>query len=103
MELKFQVVLKNKRTCHFKNGVPFIEYTRDTWSEVKAFCRPFSLQKTSRGQEQGRAIIDLPAGNDFIYYGTVLVRLGKQRILILPKWEFEEIFDIDTKNEGYHE
>lgn len=104
MDLAIQLLFQYKGMSHFKGRLPFIAYNERNWTEIVNFCAPIAVQKTKKGQAEGRAIIDLPTGNEAFEYGMILVRLGKQRILLLQAQEFEELFEIDSNNDGreYH-
>ncbi|MGM0169775.1 hypothetical protein IGI39_004787 [Enterococcus sp. AZ135] len=103
MELDIQLLFQSKGFCHFKDSVPFIAYNKHNWSEIAAFCAPFTIQRTKKGKDHGRAIVDLPTGNESFEYGMILVRLGKRRILLMQPTEFEEIFTLDPveKKKGF--
>lgn len=103
MDLDIQLLVQMKGTCHFKNSIPFIVYNKDNWSEIAEFCSPFTIQRTKKGKEHGRAVIDLATENEVFEYGMIIVRLSKRRILLLQPAEFEEIFTLDKekKKKGY--
>ncbi|MBU5362842.1 hypothetical protein KQI58_17455 [Enterococcus raffinosus] len=44
--------------------------------------------------EKGRAVIDLPTGNETFEYGMILIRLGEKRILIFTLSEFFDLFSV---------
>lgn len=79
-------------SCRLNVDVDYILYVRDNWEEVQKFCLPFSIEKSKINTESGRAVIDLPSGNETFEYGMILVRLGTKRILLFTPSEFMEIF-----------
>lgn len=85
--------------CKLNIDPKYILYTKDNWEEVKAFCEPLSIEKSKMNTRNGRAVIDLPTGNETFTYGMILVRLGIKKVLILSPKEFRELFTvIDSKN-----
>ncbi|MBO0453747.1 MULTISPECIES: hypothetical protein [Enterococcus] len=86
-------LLANPRgTCKLNDELDYIFYMKTNWEAVKEFCAPFSIEKSKMGIRKGRAVIDLPSGNEAFNYGTVLVRLGNKRILLFSSSEFLELF-----------
>ncbi|WP_137665421.1 hypothetical protein [Enterococcus hulanensis] len=72
----------------------YILYKKDNWEDVKEFCEPFSIEKSRKNVNEGRAVIDLPTGNETFEYGIVLIRLGDKRILIVTPSEFTNLFSL---------
>lgn len=97
MDLDIQLLFQMKGTCHFKNSIPFIVYKKENWSEIAEFCSPYTIQRTKKGKGHGRAVIDLPTGNEAFEYGMIIARLSDRRILLLQPAEFKEIFTIDQE------
>lgn len=64
MDVDIQLLFQYKGTSHFKDRIPFIAYNERNWTEIVEFCAPIAVQKTKRRQIHGRAIIDLPTGNE---------------------------------------
>lgn len=50
MELDIQLLFQTKGLCHFKDSVPFIAYNKHNWSEIAAFCAPFTIQRTKKAR-----------------------------------------------------
>jgi hypothetical protein len=94
MEMIYELLMNPKGTCHSKKNIPYIVYRRGNWEEVTKFCAPFVIQKTKRVRECGRAIIELPTGNEAFEYDTLLVRLGKLRVLLMQESDFKEVFEV---------
>ncbi|MBO0455068.1 hypothetical protein [Candidatus Enterococcus murrayae] len=85
--------------CKLNDTLEYIVYTKDNWEKVSEFCEPFSIEKSKIGSIEGRAVIDLPSGNETFNYGGVLVRIGNKRIVIFSLGEFVELFSFaDDKN-----
>lgn len=82
-------------TCRFKESASYILYTKQNWEKIVAFCAPFPVQQTKRGKSVGRAVIDLPTGNEAFEYGMFLVRLSEKRMLLLKEEEFNKLFAIN--------
>ena len=93
-DIETQLLFKPAGTCRLNASIHYISYNKKNWKDVKAFCKPFSLERTQKGQSKGRAVIDLPTGNESFEYGSILVKLGNKRILILNKTDFEDLFYI---------
>lgn len=81
-------------SCRLNIDVHYILYKEDNWEDVKEFCRPFSIEKSKKNAAEGRAVIDLPTGNETFEYGMVLIRLGEKRILIFTPSEFFDLFSV---------
>lgn len=81
-------------SCRLNIDVHYILYKEDNWEDVKEFCRPFSIEKSRKNVAEGRAVIDLPTGNETFEYGMVLIRLGEKRILIFTPSEFFDLFSV---------
>ena len=94
MDLEKELALHPKGVCHYKSDIPYLLYTKDNWREIKAFCAPFQVEKTERGTVDGRAIIDLPSGNESFEFGMILVKLGSKRILLFNQTDFDELFEL---------
>ncbi|MGM0111216.1 hypothetical protein [Enterococcus sp. DIV0187] len=94
MNLEEELVLHPKGTCYYKSGIPYLLYTKDNWADIKKFCAPFAVEKTEKGASDGRALVDLPTGNESFTYGIILVKLGTKRILFFHQSEFGELFKI---------
>lgn len=94
MNSEKELKLHPKGVCHYKSDIPYLLYTRDNWDEIKEFCAPFAVEKTKKGSVEGRAIIDLPSGNESFEYGMILIKLGSKRILIFQQSDFDELFKI---------
>ncbi|MBO1139878.1 hypothetical protein FQS87_08210 [Enterococcus avium] len=80
--------------CKLNTEAQYILYMKDNWEEVQAFCEPFKIERSKLNLGKGRAVIDLPSGNETFDYGMVLVRLGNKRILIFSSNEFVELFSV---------
>ena len=94
MDLEKELNLHPKGVCHYKSDIPYLLYTKDNWHEIKEFCAPFPVEKTERGATDGRAIIDLPSGNESFEFGMILIKLGPKRILLFNQTDFDELFEL---------
>ena len=81
-------------SCILKEDVAYIMYRKNNWEDVKEFCSPFSIEISKINSEEGRAVIDLPTGNESFEYGMILVRLGNKRVLVFTPSEFSDLFSI---------
>ncbi|MGM0110142.1 hypothetical protein [Enterococcus sp. DIV0187] len=81
-------------TCTLTTDVRYILYTENNWEAVQVFCRPFTIEHSKIKAAEGRAVIDLPTGNETVEYGMVLIRLGNKRILVFTPREFMDLFSI---------
>lgn len=81
-------------SCRLNIDVHYILYKEDNWEDVKEFCKPFSIEKSKKNVTEGRAVIDLPTGNETFEYGMVVIRLGEKRILIFSPSEFFDLFSV---------
>jgi hypothetical protein len=81
-------------SCRLNLDVHYIMYMKDNWEDVKEFCEPFSVEKSRKNTDEGRAVIGLPAGNETFEYGMILVRLSDKRILIFTPNEFINLFSL---------
>lgn len=93
-DLETRLVFQPKGFCKSNQTPRYLLYSKENWKEVKAFCKPFSIERTKKGTTKGRAVIDLPTGNTAFEYGMILVRLGATRILVCTIKEFDELFYI---------
>ncbi|WP_314576493.1 hypothetical protein [Enterococcus gilvus] len=91
-QLEMELGFRRKGHCEPNEMLTYLLYAQDNWSQVKSFCAPFPIERTKKGKKEGRATIELPTGNEAFEYGSLLVRLGRTRILICSKKEFEELF-----------
>lgn len=89
-----KILAEPSGTCKLNIDVHYILYKQDNWEDVKEFCEPFSIEKSKVNSEEGRAVIDLPTGNESFEYGMILVRFGNKRILIFTPGEFIDLFSL---------
>ena len=85
---------KPSGSCRLNIDVRYIMYMKDNWADVKEFCRPFSIEKSKKNVTEGRALIDLPTGNETFEYGSILVRLSDKRVVIFTPSEFINLFSL---------
>lgn len=93
-DVSAQLLFQPKGLCKLNTTPEYIQYTETNWEQVTKFCLPYSVEKTKRGQKNGRTVIDLPSGNTSFEYGMILVKLGKNRLIICTEKEFKELFYI---------
>lgn len=93
-DLETQLLFKPAGTCRLNSSIHYISYNQNNWKEVKEFLKPFLIQRTQKGKIKGRAVIDLPTGNDVFEYGSILVKLGEKRVLIFNQTDFDQLFHI---------
>ncbi|MGG5371618.1 hypothetical protein [Enterococcus sp. AZ196] len=79
-------------TCRLNIEVPYIVYKDDNWEAVQEFCKPFMIERSKINTDEGRAVIDLPSGNETFEYGMVLIRLGNKRVMVFTPSEFLNLF-----------
>lgn len=79
-------------SCMLKEDAAYIMYRKNNWEDVKEFCSPFSIEKSKINTDEGRAVIDLPTGNETFEYGMLLVRLGGKRVFVFTPGDFIDIF-----------
>lgn len=87
-----KILSHSSGSCQLNEDANYILYMKDNWEEVKEFCDPFSIERSRVNPDEGRAVIDLPTGNETFEYGMILVRLGNKRIMIFSANEFIELF-----------
>lgn len=89
------LIPRSSGSCKLNTDVRYIMYRKDNWEEVKRFCNPFSIEISKINSEEGRAVIDLPTGNESFEYGMILVRLGNKRVIVFTPGEFIDLFSIN--------
>ena len=74
-DVSAQLLFQSNGQCKLNATPEYIQYKETNWEQVAKFCFPYSVEKTKRGQKNGRTVIDLPSGNTSFEYGMVVVPL----------------------------
>lgn len=82
--------------CQLNGDVHYIMYMKNNWDQVQEFCQPLLIEKSQVKSDEGRAVIDLPTGNEIVEYGMLLVRLGGKRIFVFTPGDFIDTFILKT-------